>query len=206
MSSSDTDTVSYVMKNGVQPQQTHSSTISTVIRNPYHVYDPKTMQVKAATNVIQCATNNDSASTNATQLTGVSNETCAKSRKSFAGILKTVNLFNVHKTKPLSATRRRRLDQREVRATIRMAVIIACFCGCWFGFFIMYVLNSWVNGLTMSHQLDAFFFWLGYSNSAMNPVLYAILNDDFRKAFQKILGCHRRRSYSNVGYGNNRRH
>ncbi|KAI0229853.1 Octopamine receptor 2, partial [Lamellibrachia satsuma] len=58
MSSSDTETVSCVTKNGVQPQQTHGSTISTVIRNP------KTMQVKAATNVIQCATNNDSASTN----------------------------------------------------------------------------------------------------------------------------------------------
>ena len=206
MSSSDTETVSYVTKNGVQPQQTHGSTISTVIRNPDHVYDPKTMQVKAATNVIQRATNNDSASTNATQLTGVSNETCAKSHKSFAGIFKMVNLFKVHKTKPLSATGRRRLDQREVRATIRMAVIIACFCGCWLGYFIIHVLNSWVNGLTISHQLDAFFIWLGYSNSAMNPVLYAIFNDDFRKAFQNIMGCHRRRSYSTAGYGNNRRH
>ena len=206
MSSSDTETVSYVTKNAVQPQQTHGSTISTVIRNPDHVYDPKTKHVKAATNVIQYATNNDSASTNATQLMGVSNETCAKSHKSFAGIFKTVNLFKVHKTKPLSATGRRRLDLREMRATIRMAVIIACFCGCWLGFFIIHVLNSCVNGLTISHQLDAFFFWLGYSNSAMNPVLYAIFNDDFRKAFQNIMGCHRRRSYSTAGYGNNRRH
>ncbi|KAI0220879.1 Octopamine receptor 2 [Lamellibrachia satsuma] len=193
MSSSDTKTVSYVTTNGAQPQQTHGNTISTVLSNPDHVYDPKTVQMKAATNVIQCATNNDSATTNATQLMGVSNETCAKSHKSFAGILKSVNLFKVHKTKQLSATGRRRLDQREVRATIRMAVIIACFCGCWLGFFIIYVLNSWVNGLTISRQLDAFFFWLAYSNSAMNPVLYAILNEDFRKAFQKILGCHRRR-------------
>ena len=204
--SSDTETASYVTKNGVQPQQIHGSTINTVIRNPDHVYDPKTMQVKAATNVIQCATNNDSASTNATQLMGVSNETCAKSHKNFAGILNSVKLFKVHKSKQLSMTVRRRFDQREVRATIRMAVIIACFCGCWLGFFIIYVLNSWVNGLTISHQLDAFLVWLGYSNSAMNPVLYAIFNDDFRKAFQKILGCHRRRPYNTVCYGNNRRH
>ena len=196
MSSSDTETVSCVTKNGVQPQQTDGSTVSTVITNPDHLYDAKTMQVKPVAGETQCATSD---SVNETQHK-------ENGRKSFAGILQSVNPFKVHKTKQLSMMRRRRLDQREVRATIRMAVIIACFCGCWLGFFIIYVLNGWVSGLVISHQLDAFFFWLGYSNSAMNPVLYAIFNDDFRKAFQKILGCYRRRSHNAGGYGNNRRH
>ena len=196
MSSSDTETVSCVTKNGVQPQQTDGSTVSTVITNPDHLYDAKTMQVKPVAGGTQCATSD---SVNETQHK-------ENGRKSFAGILQSVNPFKVHKTKQLSMMRRRRLDQREVRATIRMAVIIACFCGCWLGFFIIYVLNGWVSGLVISHQLDAFFFWLGYSNSAMNPVLYAIFNDDFRKAFQKILGCYRRRSHNAGGYGNNRRH
>ena len=92
--------------------------------------------------------------------------------------------------------RQRRLDQREVRATIRMSIIIACFCGCWLGFFVIYTLNGLIRNLGVPHALDAFFFWLGYSNSVMNPVLYAIFNDDFRIAFQKILGCYRKNSQS----------
>jgi len=39
--------------------------------------------------------------------------------------------------------------------------------------------------------MHAFFFWLGYSNSTINPILYAIFNEEFRKAFQSILGCGR---------------
>ena len=29
--------------------------------------------------------------------------------------------------------------------------------------------------------------WLGYSNSAFNPIIYSIFNLEFREAFQKIL-------------------
>jgi len=44
-------------------------------------------------------------------------------------------------------------------------------------------------------SLSAFFFWLGYSNSALNPVLYAIFNVDFRRSFQIILGRSSRVDY-----------
>ena len=36
-------------------------------------------------------------------------------------------------------------------------------------------------------MLFAVFFWLGYCNSALNPIIYTIFNRDFRRAFQKIL-------------------
>lgn len=29
--------------------------------------------------------------------------------------------------------------------------------------------------------------WLGYANSTANPIIYTILNKDFRTAFKKIL-------------------
>ena len=94
---------------------------------------------------------------------------------------------------------RRRQDQREMRATIRMAIIIAFFCGCWIGFFTSYLIRGIVGDedFHMPRALDSFFFWLGYSNSAMNPILYTIFNDDFRRAFQKILGCYTKRRHGN---------
>ena len=80
-------------------------------------------------------------------------------------------------------------DQMEMRATMRMAVIIGSFCGMWLGFFTTYILNGWCDVCHLPRELDAFFFWLGYLNSTFNPVLYTIFNDDFRRAFKKILGC-----------------
>jgi hypothetical protein len=86
----------------------------------------------------------------------------------------------------------RRYEQREMRATIRMAIIIAFFCCMWLGFFVAYVVASWCPSTVcppLPRTLDAFLFWLGYSNSSVNPILYTIFNEDFRRAFQKILGC-----------------
>ena len=84
-------------------------------------------------------------------------------------------------------------EQREMRATVRMAIIIAFFCGMWVGFFVIYVVSGWCPSTTcpVTRSLSAFFFWLGYSNSAINPILYAIFNDDFRRAFMCILGLGR---------------
>src|SRR6218665_1868610 len=93
--------------------------------------------------------------------------------------------------------RRRRPDLREMNATIKMAIIIAFFCGMWMGFFVVYVVRGWCPvSCHVPRKLEAFFFWLGYSNSSMNPILYTLFNDDFRKAFQKLLGCYVRKNGS----------
>jgi len=105
----------------------------------------------------------------------------------FLRMSSTVNAERVARV----ASAARRLEQREIQATIRMAIIIAFFCGMWLGFFTVYVINSWCpsNVCSVPRALDAFFFWLGYSNSSINPILYTIFNDDFRRAFRKLLGC-----------------
>lgn len=89
-----------------------------------------------------------------------------------------------------SYTRSQRYEQREMRATMRMAIIIAFFCCMWLGFFAVYTLRGCCPDCSVPRELDAFFFWLGYTNSSINPVLYTIFNDDFRRAFHRILsGC-----------------
>lgn len=34
-------------------------------------------------------------------------------------------------------------------------------------------------------------FWLGYLNSALNPVIYTVFNREFRICFKRLLTCHR---------------
>lgn len=92
---------------------------------------------------------------------------------------------------PSRRLRRRRLEGRETKATVKMAIIIAFFCGMWMGFFVVYMVRGWCpNACHVPRGLEAFFFWLGYTNSSMNPVLYTLFNDEFRKAFKKILRCY----------------
>jgi len=49
----------------------------------------------------------------------------------------------------------RSFDQREMRATFRMAIIIAFFCGFWLGFFVVYVVHGCCqeeHSLAQKHQ------------------------------------------------------
>lgn len=79
-------------------------------------------------------------------------------------------------------------ERREMRATLRMAVVIGAFCTMWIGFFSLYLVVGLCQSCKIPRSIEAFVFWLGYSNSAINPFLYAIFNVEFRKAFKKVLG------------------
>ena len=72
----------------------------------------------------------------------------------------------------------------EVHVTRSLAILIACFILCWLPFFILYIIRAACRCLSF-HAME-FSVWLGYSNSAINPVLYAVLNKNFRIAFRKI--------------------
>lgn len=85
-----------------------------------------------------------------------------------------------------------------MRATVRMSAIIGVFCGMWVGFFTTYVVRGLCgDDCWVPRGLETFFFWLGYTNSAVNPIIYTIFNEEFRKAFQKILNC-----YTNMNHPN----
>ena len=78
----------------------------------------------------------------------------------------------------------------EARVTKTLVIIMGAFVACWLPFFIIYIIRS---QLSNTHAIPAyvmdFFIWLGYFNSSLNPILYAILNSNFRIAFQDILAC-----------------
>ena len=47
----------------------------------------------------------------------------------------------------------------------------------------------------MPDPLFKFFFWIGYCNSSLNPVIYTVFNQDFRRSFKHILFRRRRRGF-----------
>ncbi|KAM4583810.1 alpha-2A adrenergic receptor [Odontesthes bonariensis] len=81
-------------------------------------------------------------------------------------------------------------QNREKRFTFVLAVVIGAFVICWFPFFFTYMLKTLCEHCPVPNTLFKFFFWFGYCNSALNPIIYTIFNNDFRRSFKKIL-CRR---------------
>uniref|UniRef100_A0A8C8FSB1 G-protein coupled receptors family 1 profile domain-containing protein n=1 Tax=Oncorhynchus tshawytscha TaxID=74940 RepID=A0A8C8FSB1_ONCTS len=74
---------------------------------------------------------------------------------------------------------------REHKATVTLAAVIGAFMVCWFPYFTLFT----IMGLRMQDYPAAYpvVLWLGYINSALNPLLYAALNRDFRSAYARLL-------------------
>ncbi|NXE55620.1 ADB4C protein, partial [Casuarius casuarius] len=91
------------------------------------------------------------------------------------------------------ARRRRRssrlLAVKEHKALKTLGIIMGTFTLCWLPFFVANVIKVFCRPL-VPDQLFLFLNWLGYVNSAFNPVIYC-RSPDFRSAFRKLL-CPRR--------------
>ncbi|XP_018334011.1 tyramine receptor 1 [Agrilus planipennis] len=76
---------------------------------------------------------------------------------------------------------------KERRAARTLGIIMGVFVICWLPFFLMYVIVPFCPTCCPSYKLINFITWLGYVNSALNPVIYTIFNLDFRRAFKMLL-------------------
>ncbi|XP_007424637.1 D(2) dopamine receptor isoform X1 [Python bivittatus] len=85
-------------------------------------------------------------------------------------------------------SRRKFSQQKEKKATQMLAIVLGVFIICWLPFFITHILNMHCN-CNIPQVMYSAFTWLGYVNSAVNPIIYTTFNIEFRKAFMKILHC-----------------
>lgn len=98
---------------------------------------------------------------------------------------RSVEFFLSRRRRARSSVCRRGPGAREALHLV-LAVVMGVFVLCWFPFFFSYSLYGicreacQVPGLLFKF----FFFWIGYCNSSLNPVIYTVFNQDFRRFLQ----------------------
>lgn len=74
----------------------------------------------------------------------------------------------------------------ETKAAKTLAIIVGGFIVCWLPFFTMYLIRAFCEDC-IQPTVFSVLFWLGYCNSAINPVIYALFSHEFRIAFKRIV-------------------
>lgn len=67
-----------------------------------------------------------------------------------------------------------------------LAIIVGLFILCWLPFFTLYLIRPFCEDC-INQILFSVVFWIGYCNSAINPMIYALFSKDFRFAFKQII-------------------
>ncbi|XP_013991706.2 5-hydroxytryptamine (serotonin) receptor 1A b [Salmo salar] len=98
-------------------------------------------------------------------------------------------LFESRHDKNMEAKRKMAMA-RERKTVKTLGIIMGTFIFCWLPFFIVALVMPFCKSCQMPKWLEDVINWLGYSNSLLNPIIYAYFNKDFQSAFKKIIKCH----------------
>lgn len=100
---------------------------------------------------------------------------------------------SIRRPKPQKKLKIRHLQQHsspyhvsDHKAAITVGVIMGVFLVCWVPFFCVNIVAAFCK-TCIGGQTFKILSWLGYSNSAFNPIIYSIFNTEFREAFKRIL-------------------
>nr|XP_031531011.1 D(4) dopamine receptor [Vicugna pacos] len=88
---------------------------------------------------------------------------------------------------PQAYRRRAKITGRERKAMRVLPVVVGAFLVCWTPFFVVHITRALCPTCAVSPRLVSAVTWLGYVNSALNPVIYTIFNAEFRNVFRKTL-------------------
>ena len=103
----------------------------------------------------------------------------------------------------------RKKMKREHKAAKTLGIIMGVFLFCWLPFFLWYMTQNLCGDACDTPDIVVdILFWIGYINSAVNPLIYAAFNQDFKTAFNRLLRLDRCstmyakcRNLNNTGYG-----
>ena len=118
-----------------------------------------------------------------------------KSSSSQGGYFRRKTRRQFHRLGQCSSRMRRR---NKIRSSARtLGLIIGCFVICWMPFFLLASVLPFCQVCTDNVPIvvQSITLWLGYSNSLLNPAIYAIWDKNFRRSFKKVIKCHINWSY-----------
>lgn len=88
----------------------------------------------------------------------------------------------------------RKCQYKRMRNSARMlGLIIGAFVLCWLPFFLLATAMPFcADAYSVPGPVISVCNWLGYSNSLLNPIIYAIWDHNFRRCFRQLATCNMR--------------
>ncbi|KAI4801111.1 hypothetical protein KUCAC02_000037 [Chaenocephalus aceratus] len=87
-------------------------------------------------------------------------------------------------------------SRRAKRKVTKMIIVVAAlFCLCWLPHHVV-ILCMWFGSFPLNHTtyvLRILSHLVAYTNSCLNPIVYALISKHFRKGFRKVFSCSLRR-------------
>ncbi|XP_061856023.1 D(4) dopamine receptor [Colius striatus] len=105
---------------------------------------------------------------------------------SSGGVL-TVSYPHLTPPRPGRGHKRAKINGRERKAMRVLPVVVGAFLFCWTPFFVVHITRAVCKSCPIPTQVTSTVTWLGYANSALNPVIYTVFNAEFRNFFRKVL-------------------
>ncbi|NXF33486.1 DRD4 protein, partial [Nyctibius bracteatus] len=101
--------------------------------------------------------------------------------------IQTVSYPHLKYPHPGHSQKRAKINGRERKAMRVLPVVVGAFLFCWTPFFVVHITRALCKSCTIPSQVTSTVTWLGYVNSALNPIIYTVFNAEFRNFFRKVL-------------------
>ena len=121
--------------------------------------------------------------------------------------MRQAKYMQVNSNAKTRGNREKAVYARERKALKTIGIIVCGFVACWLPFFVIYIVevrfvwsvaviqlvvyaqvfipsDAAVLNSSWYQTMGAIFLFLGYSNSALNPIIYTFCNGDFRRCFK----------------------
>ncbi|XP_023840824.1 D(4) dopamine receptor-like [Salvelinus sp. IW2-2015] len=95
--------------------------------------------------------------------------------------------YNLHPQTDPHQKKRAKINCRERKAMKVLPVVVGVFLFCWTPFFVVHTMRALCATCYIPPWLMSIVTWLGYVNSALNPIIYTVFNTEFRNYFNKFL-------------------